>query len=211
MLKGSEFISLDHHRWYLKTRVRILIVVDGSIQLDNVDFGLGRVIDTLQNQSFYGNAEFIITGATRAGVMGVHPVATSHQFKFTGFRFNMAGFNINNYDQIWFFGIDPGNDGSSNDANIDASPNALKTAAEIAILADWMNAHKGGVLAIGDHHYLGASLCHNIPRIRKMRKWTNADHVPSIAGHDRKDTNQYHIVAGEIPFNAQSDSIPSAY
>lgn len=213
MIDNEKLLKIPSWRWHFKTTVRILIVADGGITLDNTNpsgFGLGKVIDTLQNQTFYSNARFLITGALRnGGTPGINPAATSKQFKFTGFSFNMAGFNINDYDQVWFFGFAPGNDGSSNDANIDAAISALKSPAEIKILSTWMNTQRGGVLAIGDHHYLGASLCHNIPRVRKMRKWTNADHVPPIKGFNRKDTNQFKsLVGGEIPFDAQSDDVP---
>jgi hypothetical protein len=195
-------------RWFLKTTVRILIVTDTNITLDGQGFGLSKVIDTLEAQDFYHNARFVITGATRQGPPSVDANATSHQFKFRGFRFGMGGFNINDYDQIWFFGFAPGNDANASDAGIDTAPTALTDAAEIAILSDWMNAGRGGVLAMGDHHYLGASLCHNIPRVRKMRRWTNADLVPSISGSDRKDTNQANPATAGVPFNAQSDEIP---
>lgn len=197
-----------HIRWFFRTRVRILIVTDDAISLGSAGFGLSKVIQTLENQAFYDNAQFLITGATRSGAKAFNPAATSNQFKFTGFRFiDMPGFNINDYDQIWFFGFAPGNDGSSNDANIDADPSALIDPAEINVLASWMNAGRGGVLAMGDHHYLGASLCAKIPRVRKMRQWTNADGVPSISGSDRKDTNQSDG-GSDVPFNAQSDGIP---
>lgn len=206
---------LDHSRWYLIPTVRILIVVDGPIDLNfgiSPGFGLGKVIDTLESENFYSNVRFSITGASRAGTQNTIPSATSKQFKYTGFKFNMAGFNINNYHQIWFFGFDPGNNGSPNDANIDtvsgANPNPLNDPAEISILSTWMNANQGGVLAMGDHHYLGASLCSKIPRVRKMRRWTNADNVPSISGPDRHDTNQDKIGVGEIPFEAQADDVP---
>jgi len=200
-------------RWRLIPTVRILIVVDGFIDIGNADFGLGKVIDTLEGEDFYSNVRFSITGATRAGTQNTNPSATSKQFRYTGFKFNMPGFNINDYHQVWFFGFDPGNDASPNDANIDTidamfNPNPLNDPAEINILSTWMNANKGGVLAMGDHHYLGASLCSKIPRVRKMRRWTNADHVPSISGPDRHDTNQDKTGSGVIPFNAQSDDVP---
>ncbi len=205
---------LDYSRWYLIPTVRILIVVDGSISLDNASgFGLGKVIDTLENETFYSNVRFNITGASRAGAQTTNTSATSKQFKYTGFKFSMAGFSINNYHQIWFFGFDPGNDAGTNDANIDninsfTNPNPLNDPVEINILSTWMDTHKGGVLAMGDHHYLGASLCSKIPRVRRMRRWTNADNVPSISGPDRHDTNQDKIGSGVIPFNAQSDDLP---
>ncbi len=93
--KLRDSIILDHSRWYLIPTVRILIVVDGSISLDNASgFGLGKVIDTLENETFYSNVRFNITGASRAGAQTTNTSATSKQFKYTGFKFNMAGFNI---------------------------------------------------------------------------------------------------------------------
>nr|ACN58853.1 hypothetical protein AKSOIL_0238 [uncultured bacterium BLR12] len=217
-IKLRDSVNVSHsidaiRRWYLIPNVRILIVVDGPIGVDSADFGLGMVIDTLESESFYSNVRFRITCATRAGAPQTNPSATSTQFKYRGFRFDMAGFNINNYDQIWFFGFDPGNDASPNDANIDtinpfSNPNPLNDPAEIDILNNWMNANRGGVLAMGDHHYLGASLCSKIPRVRKMRRWTNADNVPSISGPDRHDTNQDKTGTGVIGFDAQSDDTP---
>ena len=213
-LSDSVIEKSNYLRWYLIPTVRILIVADGGITLsyDTVGFGLAKVIDTLESEAFYDNVRFSITGASRTGSQNTVPSATSKQFKYTGFKFNMPGFNINDYDQIWFFGFDPGNDASPDDANIDTisgnNPNPLNDPAEIEILSTWMNTNKGGVLAIGDHHYLGASLCSKIPRVRKMRRWTNADHVPSISGPDRHDTNQDKAGTGVIPFNAQSDDVP---
>jgi len=202
-------LNPELHRWFLIPVVRILIVTDGNIDLsETADFGLGKVIKTLETENFYSNVRFCISGASRAGSQNSFPGASSKQFKYTGFKFTMSGFDINDYHQVWFFGFDPGNDGSSNDANINNSANPLKDAAEIAVLSNWMNARKGGVLAMGDHHYLGASLCSKIPRVRKMRRWTNADQVPSISGPDRHDTNQDKTGSGVIPFNAQSDDVP---
>lgn len=62
-------------------------------------------------------------------------------------------------------------------------------------------------------------MCHKIPRIRSMRRWTNAQSVPPIGGisdpdtHLRHDTNQ-PFTAGQlagtqtIPFLVQEDSKP---
>ena len=204
---------IDYRRWFLIPTVRILIVADSTIALDDtIGFSLGKVVDTLENETFYSHVRFLITGATRAGVQSINTSANSKQFTYQGFRFNMPGFNINDYDQVWFFGFDPGNDASPDDSHIDtislSNPNPLNDPAEIAILSNWMDNNKGGVLAIGDHHYLGASLCSKIPRVRKMRRWTNADHVPSVSGPDRHDTNQDKFGTGIIPFDAQSDDVP---
>ncbi len=60
-----------------------------------------------------------------------------------------------------------------------------------------MREEKGGVFGTGDHHFLGASMCHRIPRLGSMRRWTNADNVPTIGGTTRLDTNQ-PFTPGEI-------------
>ena len=49
----------------------------------------------------------------------------------------------------------------------------------------------GGVFAAGDHSLLGASMCHRIPRVRTMRKWTYAQGVPSFGEPDRNETLQH--------------------
>jgi hypothetical protein len=57
------------------------------------------------------------------------------------------------------------------------------------VLAEWMD-RGGGVFAVGDHFNLGASMCSRIPRVRTMRKWTEAQGVPSQFGDDRNETLQ---------------------
>jgi hypothetical protein len=87
-----------------------------------------------------------------------------------------------------------------------------------------MNERKGGVLAMGDHHFLGATLAWKIPRVRSMRRWTNADGVPPIDGpitspggatRYRHDTNQPQNAlqadpasTAVIPIGAEQDHIP---
>ena len=61
------------------------------------------------------------------------------------------------------------------------------TDAEVLRLAEWMDGG-GGVFAVGDHSILGASLCHRIPRVRTMRRWTHADGVPENYGPRRNQT-----------------------
>src|SRR4029453_2723747 len=46
----------------------------------------------------------------------------------------------------------------------------------------------GGVFATGDPSLLGASMCHRIPRVRTMRRWTRAQQVPTFSGDARNET-----------------------
>lgn len=192
----------------LRTLVRILVVVDGSISLTEAPsgFGVGRIVRLLR-ESHVGCTHFAVDTARRGGSGAGTPT-------FSGFRFNQLDGGtplINKYDEIWCFGFNPDNDNNPDTAI--TQPGALPTSdAELVTLTTWMN-NGGGLLAMGDHDYLGASMCHRIPRIRSMRRWTNAQGVPSIGGYDRHDTNQPFTpgeLAGSevIEFLRQEDSKP---
>lgn len=173
----------------LRTRVRILVVVDGSISLTEAPsgFGVGRIVRLLRETSV-GCKYFTVDTARRGGSGGGTPT-------FNNFRFDQLDGGsplINKYDEIWCFGFNPDNNNGP-DSNI-TQPGALPTSdAELTALTTWMN-NGGGLLAMGDHDYLGASMCHRIPRIRSMRRWTNAQNCPPQFTNLRHDTNQ--------PFNA---------
>ena len=77
--------------------------------------------------------------------------------------------------------------------------------AEVEAIAAWMNAG-GGVFATGDHALLGASMCHKIPRVRSMRKWTRAQGVPLFNGPDRHETLQ--VVPTISAYVAEGDRYP---
>ncbi len=202
-------------RFRLYTTLRILVVVDGSISLTEGPgaFGVGRVMRLMREASI-GCTRFTVDTARRNGSTAGSPT-------YLNFRFDLqeAGAPvINKYHQIWCFGFNPDNNAET-DANITA-PGALPMGdAELTALTRWMNEQRGGLLAMGDHDYLGASMCHRIPRIRSMRRWTNAQGVPPIGGafdadtHLRHDTNQpataAQISAGAlIPFSNQEDAVP---
>ncbi|HYO53502.1 hypothetical protein [Archangium sp.] len=68
----------------------------------------------------------------------------------------MPGFNINDYDQLWFYGLKPGN-GSDN-----VFDGTHLSDAELRILSEWMDHRQGGVFAAGDHEDLGATMCSRI-------------------------------------------------
>lgn len=180
--------------FFLPCRIKILMVVDGypgsflNITFGELYFSLSAVLETLNNNP-EAWVKFDVTKAHRQ----TDPLGEADM---EGFRFTQAGFDINNYDQVWFFGA------RSNENE----PERLSDA-ELAIVARWMDEKKGGVFAVGDHYDLGASLCAKIPRVKSMRKWTPAQGVPTNTGPDRHDTlRKGHD--GFYTFNDESDDIP---
>jgi hypothetical protein len=216
----KEAIALERYRdwgvypgpWLWGQNLRILIVIDGSVSLSTVGFGIGKILQILRDPTYAWWVDFAIDVAQRgSGPPVTNPSPGPFDAKYTGFRFNQPAFDLNAYDQAWFFGFHPGNDAGP-DSNISNPMFAPLDNAELALLATWMDAG-GGVFATGDHDYLGASLCSRIPRVRTMRKWTNAQGVPPIDGPTRYDTNQpanaFQAASLQfMPFELQGDSIP---
>jgi hypothetical protein len=202
---------------YLHSLARILVVVDTEIDLTpgaNA-FGIERVIRLLR-ASHVGCMHFSVDVGLRSNApFSVVPAPSGTQAKYLGFRFDSTlpdgSRVIDHYDEVWCFGFKPDNLGQS-DANI-TQPNALPASnSELAALTTWMN-NKCGVFATGDHDYLGASMCHRIPRVGTMRAWTNAQNVPPIATAARIDTNRPANAAEQagtevIEFSRQSDAVP---
>jgi hypothetical protein len=203
---------------FIKKRniARILIVVDTEIDLSpGVTFGIERVIRLLR-ESTVGCMRFTVDVGLRSAVpFSIVAAPTGANAKYLGFRFDSTLPNstkvIDNYDEVWCYGFKPDNfDGPDTSITL---PNALPTSdPELAVLTAWMN-KKGGVFATGDHDYLGASMCHRIPRISTMRAWTNAQGVPPIGGLMRIDTHR-PLTPAEIDGTAiigderQSDELP---
>lgn len=178
--------------WRLKNRVDILIVVDTEISVSPAsNFGISSVIDLLRNTTV-GCMSFNIEIAVRSNqTFSVIANPSQTEAKYRGFRFNSVHNGtdvIDKYEQIWCFGFKPSNSGSSDDAEIDLPTSLPATNAELEKLDEWMTEKKGGLFGTGDHHFLGASMCRKIPRLGTMRRWTNADGVPSIDQPDRIDT-----------------------
>jgi hypothetical protein len=204
-----------HKLFRLHTTIKILVVVDGGISLTESPsaFGVGRIVRLLR-ESHIGCTHFTVDTARRNNSTAGNPT-------YANFRFDQldgAQPVLNKYHEVWCFGFNPDNNAGP-DSNI-TQASALPTSdAELAVLTTWMNERQGGLLAIGDHDYLGASMCHRIPRIRSMRRWTNAQGVPPIGGafnadtHLRHDTNQPATpgqISGNasIPFLNQEDAVP---
>ncbi|WP_185235073.1 hypothetical protein [Teredinibacter franksiae] len=187
-------------------RLKILMVVDGfpgsflNVSYSHSYFGLSAVLDTLRDNPEHF-VKFDVTRAHRqtdtfkpnpATDPDLHDKYGPH---FENFRFDQPGFNVDEYDQIWFFGA-RGNPLDSQRLSID----------ELEVVSRWMDAG-GGVFATGDHADLGASLCSGIPRVRSMRKWTAAQSVPSGSGVNRHDT----LDKGDnsvYTFDDESDTTP---
>jgi hypothetical protein len=171
----SRFESIFHR--FGHTTIKILMVVDGSIRTVEGpnQFGIGRVARLIEDLE-RGCSSFTVDTARRQP----HFLAAENSGHIsTSFRFDAqaGGSNvIDGYDQIWLFGIN-----GEFSAGLDAS--------ELRVLTAWMN-RGGGIFATGDHEDLGAALCGDIPRVREMRRWTQAQGVPPIGGFQRLDTNR---------------------
>jgi hypothetical protein len=184
-------------RWLPKpVTLKILMLVDDGISFNQFYFGLSEVLDTLRtNPEWWVNFE--ITRAHRHG--DPNPPATPAGMALYGphhenFHFGQAGFDINKYDEVWFYGFNSGEAAPGSCAPIAGIPPNALTDGELAILYRWMNEKDGGVFAVGDHEDLGEALCSRIPRVRSMRKWKfgpgvpAADRAPDNNGLDRHDT-----------------------
>ncbi len=168
-------------------RLKILMVVDSiggeflNISFSFSNFGLSATLDTLRtNPEFF--VRFDVTRAHRQTDTskpdpdtqpGAHERYGPH---FEKFRFTQPGFNIDDYDQVWLFGI-----------REDPDDAERLTDEELGVLAAWMD-RGGGLFAAGDHAQLGASMCSRVPRAATMRKWTREQGVPPAEGPTRHDT-----------------------
>ncbi len=229
MLKDAErerFALIDsaflENRYFLKAcRVKILMLVDLSISYSHSYFGLSTVLDTLRlNPEWW--VKFDVTRAHRQ-IDLYKPPAADPAFALYGphhenFDFiNTPGFNIDDYDEVWFYGFESGYDTNPPAPNM--PPPALRDD-ELNLLFKWMD-KGGGVLAMGDHADLGQALCSKIPRARNMRKWKfgavdDPLNPPQSYGLDRHDTNRigYDDAAtaadesAQFSFDDESDDIP---
>ena len=190
--------------WLFGPRLRILFVMDGRVTVTwgDQDFGLGYVLKELRaNFAWWVRLE--VTTAHRGDVarteLSLGVVTISIGPELVGFRFTQDGFDINDYDQVWFFADEPGLDGNypnQPDSLFEKAQYRPVDDAELRIIAEWMD-RGGGVFAVGDHSVLGASMCHRIPRVRSMRRWRFSQQVPPIYGDDRNET-LVHLAGGDL-------------
>jgi hypothetical protein len=206
LLQRDREFSTELTTW--TTTVKILFVIDGRVNLEKgkKDFGLGFVLDTLRSNTTNW-VRFVVDVAKRDNEKMENLSVGPYDVRFLGFRFDQDGFHLSNYDQVWFFGDNPGSDSDLFDPPEDPlmykedkwSPLSNE---ERKILADWMD-KGGGVFATGDHGVLGASLGSFIPRVRTMRRWTHDQNVPLVLG-----TNQNQTLQPSIFGNLEQDLIP---
>lgn len=143
------------------TQLRILFVVDGRVNfgkdpnpLGTQAFGLGYVLETLRDPSFAWWVRFKVDVAYRdpgpipwwveENIADTDSEGNKH---FRYFRFSHRNFDLDDYDQVWFFGDNPGaksDEKGVTDEIIDNEENAPLSDAELRILAEWM-ARGGGV------------------------------------------------------------------
>jgi hypothetical protein len=193
--------------WLWTTHLRILFVLDGRIDTGRGSgcFGLGLVLDTLLDDSFAWWVRFGVDvvrrdDGTRRKCPDADPYESEEDFNF---QFTDPGFNLDDYDQVWFFGDFPANEP---DDPSDAMYSPLSDA-ELKLLAEWMD-RGGGVFATGDHYNLGASMCSRIPRVRTMRKWTAADGVPPQNEPSRHETTQLAPGSTITTYANEEDAFP---
>jgi hypothetical protein len=191
--------------WLWPTRIRILFVIDGRVSTDRGPgcFGLGMVLDTLADDSFAWWVRFEVSIVRRDSgqIRQCKTEVDLAHYLALDFRFTQPGFDLNDYDQVWFFGDYPANDNAAPIDDPDFSP---LSDPELKLLAEWMDGG-GGVFAAGDHFNLGASMCSRIPRVRTMRKWTVEQGVPPEYGPFRHQTLQPNPDPTEDP---EGDSFP---
>lgn len=186
--------------FFFACRQKILIVADGSISFGTGGFALSKVLHILENNPEWW-AKFELTCAHRASDFAGNPVPTEAggtRSIVENFRFTTA--SLAPYHQVWLFGINLESTPSTPRAN---ATSYLETS-ELEALARWMDGG-GGLLAMGDHEDLGAGLCSEVPRVRSMRRWTNAQGVPPAGGESRHDTD----VKGDDAFYQSSDQSDS--
>ena len=171
--------------------VRILFVIDGRINTstDPAGFGLGYVLETLRDGAFAWWVRFHVQVVRRDKPTSVPDFNYTEPqynpaFAILGFKFTEQNFDLNDWDQVWFFGDYP-----APDTDIDDPQSFPLGDGELKLLAEWMD-RGGGVFAAGDHWNLGASMCSRIPRVRTMRRWTPDQGVPTQYGATRHQTLQ---------------------
>lgn len=164
---------------------KILVVTDQLNFSPTSAFGLSQFVSTLASMTIHGMTPQVI----KASRGGSAPGADIPNFSFDNAT---HGVLKSRYDVVFILGI------------VSENINQL-TAAELTALGRFMQAG-GGVFATGDHESLGASMGRDIPRVRSMRFWRQAD-TPNVASTARLSTNLSGTDETE-EFADQSDRFP---
>ena len=169
---------------WMECQPKILVVTDLLSYDATNGFGLTQFVATLASSQIHGMTPVIVKAAR-----GTLPGADIENFHFDDAS---HGVLISRYDVVFLFGYRSENDNQLPQLEIDA-------------LARFMQAG-GGVFATGDHDSLGASISRDIPRVRSMRHWTEAN-TPDVADATRHSTNTGGADEQE-DFSDQSDTSP---
>src|SRR3990170_2282715 len=108
--------------WLWSSHMRILFVIDGRINLSSQrgKFGLGLVLETLRTP-FSWWTSFTVDVAKRDTPMESE-IGNLEGLAYCPFKFTDTGFDINAYDQIWFFGDNPYDDSATDNDIPGGSP-----------------------------------------------------------------------------------------
>jgi hypothetical protein len=190
-MENSSIAAAGSYGTAWPVQIRILVVIDGRVVLNKSPnmFGLGYALEALE-APFASFVRFRIDVASH-GKGGLSATDLGgRDLRYSRFEFTKLGFDIDDYDQVWFFADQPnaqdGDDGVTSDADIAQFGFDWD---ELRVLALWMQ-RGGGVFAVGDHSILGASMCSKIPRVRTMRKWRHTQGVPPKSSSERHETLQ---------------------
>lgn len=180
--------------WWGRCRVNVLVVCDGSLDYGTGGLGLSEFLTTFNELEATTWVDYRVTLARRGSLVNnPNPVVVHHIPNF-----NFTNVNLNDFDQVWLFGI-------SSSPGISAS--------EKSAIAAYMDGG-GGLFATGDHGSLGNAMCGDIVRVKDMRYWNDTNPSDSInevsmGGRRRNDTNRPAAGAStSIWFDNQSDEIP---
>jgi hypothetical protein len=184
--------------WWRRCRVNVLIVCDGGLNFGIGGFGLSEFLTAFNQLEATTWADYRLTLAHRGNIINSpNPVVVNH---ISNFNFE-SSVNLNDFDQIWLFGINSFGSINANEKNA---------------ISDYMNGG-GGLFATGDHGSLGNAMCGDIIRVKDMRFWSdtpnsaNDTNEVSMTGRRRNDTNAPrpgNTTANT--FDHQSDDVPQS-
>jgi hypothetical protein len=178
-----------------RCKPKILIVTDGQLSFTTGGGGLTRFIEAITSHasvSLKPTLTLAFRGSHAASVsIGGTTYAVQQNFNFAT---TTPALTLAHYDQVWMFGFSSG--GSLENKEIQA-------------IANFMNAG-GGVFSTGDHQTLGATMGSRLPRIRRMREWSNVPggSGPLPAALRRIDTVVNPGTNNLYEFADQGDAIP---